>query len=208
MRKILFILGRIIDCLYPHKLHFKLNSLLQWFYTGYMTRNFYHWGDKSKMGFYMHISGESMIKVMNNVYIGSNSALTASCMDNEISRIKISIGDDCMLGSDNHITAINGITIGKGLRTGKGVLISDNAHGNPSELAQLQIHPNLRPLYSKGPIEIGDNVWIGENVAILAGVTIGNGAVIGANSVVTHDVPAYSVVAGCPAKIIKQVIIK
>ena len=58
-------------------------------------------------------------------------------------------------------------------------------------------------MYSKGPVIIQDNVWIGEKATILPGVTIGEGAIIGANSVVTKDVPAKSLVVGCPAKIVK-----
>lgn len=206
MRNLLFLFGRLVGCLYPDRIHLKLTSLLQWFYTGYRTRRFSHWGKGSKMGFNMHICGENMIKVLNNVYFGEGSALTAFNLDGKTSRIiKISIDDDCMFGSDNHITCVNGITIGRGVRTGKSVLISDNSHGNPSNIEHLYIHPNLRPLYSKGPIVIGNNVWIGEKAAILAGVHIGEGSVIGANSVVTHDVPPYSIAVGCPAKIIKQV---
>ena len=53
------------------------------------------------------------------------------------------------------------------------------------------------------PITVGNNVWIGEGARILSGVTIGDGSVIGTNAVVTHDVPAYSVVGGVPAKIIR-----
>ena len=83
------------------------------------------------------------------------------------------------------------------------MLISDNAHGK-NIIEQLKLPPRQRPLYTKGPVVIGNNVWIGNNACILSGVTIGDGAVIGANSVVTHDVPAYSVAAGIPAKIIKQ----
>ena len=52
---------------------------------------------------------------------------------------------------------------------------------------------------------IGDNVWIGDKATILPGVTIGEGAIIAANAVVTKNVPAFSVAAGNPAKIIKSV---
>ena len=85
---------------------------------------------------------------------------------------------------------------------GANVLVSDNSHGQLIE-EQLSFQPSKRPLYSKGCIKIEENVWIGENVSILGGVTIGNGAIIGANSVVTHDVPPFSLAAGAPAKIIK-----
>jgi len=64
------------------------------------------------------------------------------------------------------------------------------------------------PIPSQGlrtsPITIGDDVWIGAHCVILRGVTIGKGAVVGANSVVVHDVPEYTVVAGVPARHIKM----
>ena len=62
-----------------------------------------------------------------------------------------------------------------------------------------------RPLTSKGAVVIEDNVWLGDNVCVLSGITIGKGAIIGANSVVTHSIPPYSVAAGTPAKVIKQI---
>ncbi|MCB5944458.1 CatB-related O-acetyltransferase [Acidocella sp. KAb 2-4] len=55
----------------------------------------------------------------------------------------------------------------------------------------------------KGDIVIGNDVWIGTDALITPGITIGNGAVIGAKSVVTKDVPAYAVVAGVPARLIR-----
>lgn len=53
------------------------------------------------------------------------------------------------------------------------------------------------------PVLIGNDVWIGEGVFINDGISIGNGVVIGAHSVVTHDIPAYAVVAGVPARVIR-----
>ena len=62
-----------------------------------------------------------------------------------------------------------------------------------------------RPLHSKGPIIIEDNVWVGENVCILENVRIGKCSIIGANAVVTHDIPPYSIAVGVPAKVIKKI---
>ena len=115
----------------------------------------------------------------------------------------LTIGNDCNFGAYNHITCANNITIGSGLLTGKWVTITDNSHGD-TELATLQVQPTHRPVLSKGPVAIGNNVWIGEKATILPNVTIGDSAVVAANSVVTKDVPPFCVVAGNPARIIRQ----
>lgn len=86
---------------------------------------------------------------------------------------------------------------------GKWVTISDNNHGN-TDIESLLIHPLQREIVSKGAVIIEDDVWIGDKVTILSNVVIGKGAVVAANSVVTKSVPPYSIVAGNPAKIIKQ----
>jgi len=60
------------------------------------------------------------------------------------------------------------------------------------------------PATTRGDVSIGHDVWIGSGAIILSGLTIGNGAIIGARSVVTRDVPAYTVVAGNPAREIRR----
>ena len=83
---------------------------------------------------------------------------------------------------------------------------SDNFHGN-AKRDDLDSGVDKRVITSKGAVVIGDNVWIGRNACIMPNVTIGKGVIIGANSVVTHDIPPYSIVAGVPARIISKSII-
>ena len=115
---------------------------------------------------------------------------------------ELTIGNNGSFGAFNHITCINKVIIGDNCLTGKWVTISDNNHGT-TDFDTLHEAPVKRKLYTKGPVIIGNNVWIGDKATILGGVTIGDGAVIAANSVVTKDVPAYSVVGGNPARVIK-----
>lgn len=148
--------------------------------------------------------GMKYIKLGNKVVLGNNCVLTAwSQYKGMFFSPSISIGNYCSFGEYNHITSINKIEIGDGLLTGRWVTISDNSHGNTHKKA-LESPPAERPLISKGPVIIGRNVWIGDKATILSGVTIGDCAVIAANTVVTKDVPSYSVVAGIPARIIKR----
>jgi len=58
---------------------------------------------------------------------------------------------------------------------------------------------------SKGPTRIGDNCWLGANVVVTSGVSIGERCVIGANSVVTRDVAPFSIAAGAPATVLRQI---
>lgn len=115
----------------------------------------------------------------------------------------LEIGNNVNIGQSSNISCINHIKIGDGVFMGRRVMLNDNSHGT-FERDMLDIQLNLRPLVSKGPIIIEENVWIGEKVCILSGVHVGKGSIIGAGSIVTKKIPAYSLTAGTPAKVIKQ----
>lgn len=114
----------------------------------------------------------------------------------------IIIGDNVSFNSDIHIGCINSIEIGDNCMFASRIYISDHNHGDTT-LESLRITPVNRPLLSKGPVIIKNNVWVGQGVAILPGVTIGENSIISTNAVVTKDVPPNCVVGGVPAKIIK-----
>lgn len=114
------------------------------------------------------------------------------------------IADGVSLGEYSHVTCARRIEIGEGVLTGRFVLITDNGHG-ASLPEESERPPLLRPVHSPGPVIIGRHVWIGDKVTILPNVRIGEGAILAANAVITKDVPPFSIVAGCPAKIVKYI---
>ncbi|WP_256838218.1 DapH/DapD/GlmU-related protein [Ornithinimicrobium faecis] len=88
-----------------------------------------------------------------------------------------------------------GITIGDGSLIGHGSTLTTLNHG---------MDPDRRGDMLPAPIVIGTKVWLGASVTVVPGVTIGDGAVVGAGAVVTKDVPANTIVAGVPAKAIRE----
>lgn len=88
------------------------------------------------------------------------------------------------------------ITIGDGCIIAMGTVIRDNDGGDHKILADGYVNAK--------PVVIGNHVWLGENVMVLKGVTIGEGAIVAAASLVTKDVPPHTLVAGSPARVIRE----
>lgn len=113
----------------------------------------------------------------------------------------IQIGHDCYFNHNTILTAGHGsgrIIIGNYVQTGPNVsfFVANHNYEDPNR-------PIKEQGYYEGDIVVEDDVWIGANAVITGGVTIGKGAVIGAGSVVTHDIPPFSIAVGAPAKVIK-----
>ena len=198
-------IGYLWSFLWPSGFSILLRATLSYCYTGYLRRRFAGWGKGSVIMYKAkNLVGLRCVHVGNATEIDQDVRLTAwEHHGGHEYAPRIVIGDHCHLGAGAHVTSVRGITIGNNLLTGTNVLITDNAHG-ASERRWLDVHPESRPLYSKGEVAIGDNVWLGNNVCILPGTVIGNGVIVGANSVVTGVVPDYVVVAGSPARIVKH----
>jgi acetyltransferase-like isoleucine patch superfamily enzyme len=205
MKKLLLFLGNLWSWLYPLWMAEKMNAVRCYLYTGYYKYSFKSFGRGStvKPSFRV-VRGLKYITVGDKTSIGTQVELTAwdkykgQCFCPEIV-----IGSGVSIRDYSQVTAIRSIRIGNGVRTGPNVLITDNAHG-ASVAELLETAPNLRPLSSKGPVVIEDNVWIGTKSSIMPGVRIGRGSIIAANSVVTHDIPPYCVAAGAPARVVKK----
>jgi len=112
---------------------------------------------------------------------------------------KINIGSDSLVDDYGYIMSQKSVIIGNNVNIAAFCFIVDFNH----KFTDISVPIDTQG-YTSRPIKIGNDVWIGAHVIILPGVTIGNGSVIGAGSVVTKDIPPYTVAAGTPAKFITK----
>lgn len=130
-----------------------------------------------------HLNIHSSVKLMADrrgaeIEIGDLTRIHGSCIHAWNS---VKIGRSCLIAANCQIMDANG---------------HDLCLGEPSRRINSQDTPR--------PVTIGDAVWLGAHCIILPGVTVGRGSVIGAGSVVTHNIPAFTVAAGIPARVVKN----
>lgn len=169
-------------------------------------------------------------RLRKSYFLGTKVKLSENCkIESAKIRGKVTIAEHCKIIDGVEITgevsigryssingpntdiraALNPVKIGAFTSIARNVTLQEYNH-NFEALTSSYFHQNvlgesyLKDLTSKGPIEIGNDVWIGAHSVILSGVRIGNGAIIAANSVVTKDIPEYAIAAGVPAKVIGQ----
>jgi acetyltransferase-like isoleucine patch superfamily enzyme len=113
---------------------------------------------------------------------------------------RITIGDGVFFQHSCTLSALDDVTIGDYALFGEQVSILDANHVVTGGCDPIDYRG-----FVKKPVVIGRNVWVGAKATILPGVHIGDNAVIGANAVVTHDIPAYTVAVGIPARVIREI---
>jgi acetyltransferase-like isoleucine patch superfamily enzyme len=139
--------------------------------------------------------GEGRLEVGEHVLLEPHVWLTAP------DEARIRIGPGSFLNLAVMVAAVELVEIGSHCMFANGCFITDGSHrfDDPDKPVPWQ------GFTSKGPTRLGDNVWCGANVVITTGVTVGERSVVGANSVVTTDIPPFSIAAGAPAKVLRAV---
>ncbi|MDG2376688.1 MAG: acyltransferase [Woeseiaceae bacterium] len=163
---------------------------------------------------------ESPSRIINAAHImmGDNVSLGPGCMINAIQRYpgkfltdlpprtevqsfnpSIEVGDRVSATGYLTISAVQSVVIEEDVIFASHVFVSDHAHGRRS----VDIPYKYQPLDDIASVRIGKGSWIGEHAVLMPGVNVGEYAIVGANSVVNKDVPARSIVAGAPARVVR-----
>lgn len=174
-------------------------------YTWMIRRKFRDFGKNSIVKPVLNSANEKYISIGDNVDVGAFCRLTVATefgghkvkSDNGV---RLRIGDNVSIGSNSFLSANNNVEIGNNVIMSAYVFVTDHDHG----FGDIEKNLDKQPLSEGGFVKIGDNVFLGVKSSILKNVTIGKRAVVAANAVVTKDVPAFSIVAGNPARIVKK----
>jgi serine acetyltransferase len=147
------------------------------------------------------VFGESAIEVGEDTLIGQFVTMSAGTIPGQdlCGFTILRIGDRCVIGRGSHIVAHQSVLIGDDVWTGPYVYITDQNHGYADPHMPIgQQFPVNRP------VSIGNGSWLGAGAIILPGASIGENVVIAAGSVVRGEIPDRCVVAGVPAKIVRE----
>lgn len=155
-------------------------------------------------GFYVRlpIEGELLDGLdSGRVTVGEGTLLEPGCWITLGPEAEVRIGAGCFLNRGTMIAAVERVEIGDHTMFANGCFVGDGDHryDDPDKPITWQ------GFIPRGPVRIGSNCWFGVNCVVTGGVEIGDRAVIGANSVVTRDIPAGTIAAGIPAKVIREI---
>jgi carbonic anhydrase/acetyltransferase-like protein (isoleucine patch superfamily) len=165
-------------------------------------RAFRRFGDGSVMAFPTgSVFGEHWITVGDGTLIGALVTMSAGLVPGQDLGPDpvLRIGDRCVIGRGSHIVAHQNVDIGDDVWTGPYVYITDQNHGYSDPDV-----PICRQLPVNRAVSIGAGSWLGAGAIVLPGARIGRNVVIAAGSVVRGEVPDRCVVAGVPAKVVRE----
>ena len=174
------------------------NRIRTGFRRWHLARVFASFGKGSTLARPCHLYGARSISIADRVTIWWGARLVA--VNHAPGRRIISIGEGTAIHPNSHVSGARMVRIGSDVLIASNCYITDHDHDwlDPAEPPRT----NARIIVS--PTIIGDRAWLGEKVSVLKGVTIGESSVIGANSVVTTDIPPFSVAVGSPARVVRR----
>jgi acetyltransferase-like isoleucine patch superfamily enzyme len=155
-------------------------------------------------GFYVRypVEGELLEGLdQGRLRVGEGTLLEPGCWITMSREASIDIGKGCFLNRGVMLAANERIEIGDHVMFANGCFVGDADHAYQDP----EVPITWQGFVSRGPVKIGSNCWFGVNCVVTGGVEIGDRAVIGANSVVNRDIPAGTIAAGVPARVVREI---
>jgi acetyltransferase-like isoleucine patch superfamily enzyme len=171
---------------------------LDWCHTLIVRGSFASWGSRSRIKRGARLENPHLIEVGSGVAIWECAWLNAK-NDQAGNVPTLHIGDGTSIGRLVQINAWRSVRIESNVLIADRVLISDADHN----FSDTDVPIKLQGDSFRGAVRLESGCWIGIGAVILPGVTVGRNAIVAANAVVTQNVPAYSIAAGVPARIVK-----
>jgi acetyltransferase-like isoleucine patch superfamily enzyme len=182
----------------PYRLHHLLKALNRFYVKRFVAPQFDSLGSLPEIAHPRHLvifGGSVHLGRSTHIICAPDNRVRFTTWPGKRKQGQIHIGDYCLISPGVRISAEDSIRIGNNVMLAANVYISDSDwHGT---------YNRIRPFRCSKPVVLEDNVW--ERVIVNKGVTIGENSIVGAGSVVTRSIPANSVAAGNPARVIKQI---
>lgn len=162
-------------------------------------------GDQISLGEGFQLHGSRHIRLGNQVSIGNHVTLRALTVypwttPPQVFSPELILQDRCFINNFTQISCANRVVIGADVLIAEHCYIADHNHGYEDPAVSVR----AQPLVTNGEVQIGQGSWIGTGCCIVGNVRIGVHCVVGAHSVVSADLPDFSVAVGAPARIIKR----
>ncbi len=155
-------------------------------------------------GFYIRhpVEGEVLEALDDGrLTIGEGTLLEPGCWLTLGPEGRISIGRGCFLNRETMLAANELIEIGDHVMFANHCFVGDADH----RFDDPELPITWQGFVPRGPVRIGSNTWLGKGVVVTGGTRIGEHCVVGANAVVTHDAPPWTISAGAPARVIREI---
>ena len=146
-----------------------------------------------------YIYGALRLRIGRNCKINGHTTFAAGSV---LEAPTLTLGDETNISYGTVISVSQSVTLGSHVRLADGCYITDNP-GHPLDAERRRRHEPVDRDQIK-PVVIEDDVWLGTRVTVMPGVRIGRGTVVGTGSVVTRDLPPYSLAVGNPARVVRS----
>lgn len=162
-------------------------------------RSFMHYGKNSLIDVGVVISGEENISIGENTIIDRYTRL-----DGILGKIKIGdgthIAQNCVLGAGDELVVGNNVRLAPGVR-----IFTNSEVSKDGKRMSGPMVPERHKAFMRAPVTVREHAFIGSNAFILPGVTIGEHAVVGAHSLVSRNIPSWTIVSGIPARVVAKI---